>query len=245
MIKIVYFDENSATDYLNICNGGSSISTADKVKENSQKIAIKAGANIEGKFSILNFFGMKASTEAETDLALAGSSFLKTTISNTVLTDFIEISDKDDKIIKFEGFDLQAYPNSIAFFKMFTPYLKMTNDNLNTGEGVSFNVSKMDEALEAGKGYHELIAEKENGDEKYIFRFNLNAFKNNYSISDLPRMDLKYYAIKVGKAKEDTLDMTKEFNALESIMTSMMQIEEEVTKEKINVYDVILAGVSL
>lgn len=245
MIKIVYFDESSATDYLNICNGGLTVSTSDKVKENSRKTAGKVGGKIGGTSSLWDFFGLKAGVEVGSDIALASSSFLKTTISNTVLTDFIEISDEDKKIIKFEKFSLRAYPNSIAFFKMFTPYLKITNSSFDTNEGVSFDVSKMDDALEAGKGYHELIAEKSGGNEKYIFRFNLNAFKNNYAISDLPKMNLKYYAIKVGEAEENTLDMVKEFGATESLLTSVMQFNNEASNEKLGVYDVILAGVSL
>ena len=90
MIKVVYFDDQSATDYLYIYDGGAKIQTSDKVKEKSGEIANKTSAGIFAKLSWLPFFGGDASTEVDTKLGKKSSSLIRTTLSNTVLTDFLE-----------------------------------------------------------------------------------------------------------------------------------------------------------
>ena len=102
---------------------------------------------------------------------------------------------------------------SIAFFKMFTPYLIMTSSNIKTNE-ISFDISKMDEAFKSGKGYYELLATHKN--KSCVFRFNIEAFRNNYSIADLTKMDLVYYGVKVGKVDISMLDISNEFNGEKS-----------------------------
>lgn len=45
MRKIVYFDQNSATDYLTILNGGTLLIFDSEEEEIADKAEIKAGAN--------------------------------------------------------------------------------------------------------------------------------------------------------------------------------------------------------
>ena len=56
MIKIVYFDEDSASDYLDITAGGKEVSTSEKVKERSQETHSKVEASLAAKLSWLPFF---------------------------------------------------------------------------------------------------------------------------------------------------------------------------------------------
>lgn len=170
---------------------------------------------------------------------------LKTTLSNTVLTDFLEkIKGDTQRIIKFDGYSVKAYKNSIAFFKMFTPYLKITNSDF-VSEGFSFDLSRMDEAFESGKGYYELIAENKEG-KKYVFRFNIEAFRNNYGIADLTKMSLTYYGVKVGNVDINLLDINKEFNFEQGSISSAFDLENETKNaNEIDVYDIMLAGVEL
>ena len=92
-----------------------------------------------------------------------------------------------------------------------------------------------------------LVAEKIDGDkEKCILRFNIDAFRNNYGISDIVKMNLKYYAIKVGESTEASLNIEEEFKAdyEDSTITSLTDNVDEVEdKELLTVYDVVLAGV--
>lgn len=248
MIKVVYFDDNSATDYLNIYNGGYEIQTKDKIKEKSAQLANTTSVGVFAKLNWLPFFGGKAESSINTNFSFDGSSLVKTTLSNTVLTDFLKKSKGDDRIIKFKGFSLRAYKNSIAFFKMFTPYLKITKSDFTSEDGFVFDISKMDDAFKSGKGYYELIAEKIENDveRKHVLRFNIEAFRNNYGIADLSKMSLKYLAIKVGCVNELMLDISKEFNVEKDTISSAFDIIDKTKKvDELEVYDVILAGIDI
>ena len=112
---------------------------------------------------------------------------------------------------------------------MFTPYLKMTKSDFES-EGVTFDLAKMDESFENGKGYYELIAKKNENEEikKYVFRFNIKAFRNNYTMADLIKMDLNYTAVKVGKVYENMLDIGKEINVeTQSTISSAFDINKK------------------
>ena len=138
MIKVVYFDDQSATDYLYIYDGGAKVQTSDKVKEKSGEIANKTSAGLLAKLSWLPFLGGDISTEIDMNLGYKSNSLIKTTLSNTVLTDFLEKIKKDDKrILRFPDYTVKAYKNSIAYFKMFTPYLIMTKSDIES-EGIPF-----------------------------------------------------------------------------------------------------------
>ncbi len=245
MIKVVYFDDYSATDYLNIYDGGSKVKTAEEIKDKSKEFASKTSANLFAKLSWLPFLGGEAETGANIDFSYNASSLLKTTLSNTVLTDFLEkIKGDAQRIMKFDGYSVKAYKNSIAFFKMFTPYLKITKSDV-VSEGFTFDLSRMDEAFESGKGYYELIAENKGGD-RHVFRFNIEAFRNNYGIADLAKMNLTYYGVKVGSVDINLLDINKEFNFEQGSISSAFDLEDDIeNSNEIDVYDVMLAGVEL
>ena len=243
MVKVIYFDDSSATDYLYIYDGGKAVQTSEEVKDKSKEIANKTSAGLFAKLSWLPFLGGEASTELSTDFSYKGNSLLTTTLSNTVLTDFLsKIENDQERIVEFEGYGVKAYKNSIAYFKMFTPYLTMTKSDA-TSDGVSFDLSRMDEAFESGKGYYEMIAANQENN-RFIFRFNISAFRNNYGIADLTKMDLTYYGVRVGKVNMNLLDINKEFNFEQETISSAFDIENgPSTSDETEVYDIILAGV--
>ena len=143
---------------ISIINGGAKVQTSDKVKEKSGEIANKTSAGLFAKLSWLPFWGGEGSTEIDTSLGHKSNSLIKTTLSNTVLTDFLDKIKEDNKrILRFSDYTVKAYKNSIAYFKMFTPYLIMTKSDIES-EGITFEAAKMDEAFKSGKGYYELVA---------------------------------------------------------------------------------------
>ncbi|URZ05952.1 DUF6414 family protein [Clostridium felsineum] len=246
MIKVVYFDDSSATDYLNIYDGGQKIQTKDDIENKNRELANRTMAGVYAKLSWLPFFGGSAKTDINTNISIGGSSLIKTTLANTVLTDFLEKSKQDKRVVDFSDFKLKAYKNSITYLKMFTPYLKMTKWDFTTDDGVVLDISKIDDVFKNSKGYYELIAEKES--EKYILRFNINSFRNNYGISDLIKMNLRYLAIKVGATEEEMLNISKEFNFEQKSVSSAFDIvdeKENIKSKLLGVYDVILAGVDI
>lgn len=240
MLKIIYFDELSATDYIDISEGGKREYSSQKVKDRANKLSARVGAKLEAKWSWLPFFGVQGNSEMKADVSTTGNTLIKTTISNTVLTDYLEKVSEDESIVKFNNYKLSAYPNSITFFKIYTPYMIVAEKNQEV------NLAKLDEALASARGYYELIAEK--SDDRCILRFNLKAFRNNYGISDLIKMKLTYHAIEVGEFKEYKLDMQHEFS-MENNTLSANEILNDDNSNTTNssnllkVYDVILAGI--
>ena len=113
-------------------------------------------------------------------------------------------------------------------------------------------IDKIDNAIKAGKGYFEFVGEK--NEEKVVLRFNIEAFKNNYKISDLLKMNLSIYGIKVGTTTLEKLNINNELNLDEKITIGkdnpsyikesdkQDEVDEEMKKE-LDVYDVLLAGV--
>ena len=80
---------------------------------------------------------------------------------------------------------------------------------------------------------------------------NINSFKNGYTISDLLKMNLNIYAIKVGRTSLDMLDVSKELEMDVSIIPKdnpsyeeSNEVEDNTASQKIlDVFDVLLAGV--
>lgn len=249
MIKIVYFDEPSAMDYIIIKDGGAKITSAEQLNEANVSAQNKTRLSFGGSFSWWPF--AKIDAQNSTDLRLEGvkKAITKNIITNVLLSDFLEKAQKDNNHIqKFENIQLYAYKTSFAFLGMFMPYLKIVKES-QFPEELPFDITKLAEALQEGKKYYELVAEEQCEDEieKYILRFNIDAFRNNYSISDIQKMNLKYYAIKVGEAREKSLNIEEEFKSVyeEDNISSLLDdnYENNINNILLPVYDVILAGV--
>lgn len=117
--------------------------------------------------------GGEGSTEIDTSFGYKSNSLIKTTLSNTVLTDFLaKIKEDNERILRFSDYTVNAYKNSIAYFKMFTPYLTMTKSDIES-EGITFEAAKIDEAFKSGKGYYEMVAT--NGEKTCVFHALLHA----------------------------------------------------------------------
>ena len=99
------------------------------------------------------------------------------------------------------------------------------------------------------KGYYEFVGTKARS--RVIFRFNINSFRNGYKISDLLKMDLSIYAIKVGRSSIESLNVNKELGVNVSVVPrdnpSYEGVSENesvaVNNQMLDVFDVLLAGV--
>ncbi len=242
MIKIVYFDEDSASDYLDVSAGGKEVSTSEKVKERSRETHSTVEAGLMAKLSWLPFLGTSAEISAGAGMAAAGKSILSKTLSNTILTDYLVAAKDDIRINRLEGLRMTAPKDSMAFMKMYTPYMIIAKT-----EDQGIDLARMDEALMAAKGYYELVGENLSTREKCILRFNIRAFRNSYGLTDLGRMQLVFHGVRVGKATEDGLDMNTEMSQIsEPALLSALEIVNgtiSVDEGLLDVYDVILAGI--
>ncbi len=64
MIKIVYFDEESVSDYLDISAGGKEALTSEQVRERSRELHGNVETKMIAKFSWLPFLGASAEADA-------------------------------------------------------------------------------------------------------------------------------------------------------------------------------------
>ncbi len=263
--KIVYFDEESVTDYVQIVAGGELENTTQLLKSKDMKEdqAIQAGGKIgiSGVFKALLGWEASASADISAGISFDSNKMVKNIVKNTILTDFIKIIE-DASVAKstsrlpkgtikqFKGYKISAEEDSLSYIVMVSPYLSMlkSGSSIPAGE-FSIAIDKLDHALRNAKGYYEFVGTK--GKSRVILRFNINSFRNSYTISDLLKMDLSIYAIKVGRTSLENLNVSKELGMNVSIIPkdnpsyeANEDVEEEISNSPIlDVFDVLLAGV--
>ncbi len=256
--KIIYFDELSAMDLLQIEKKGNLTKTVQLMHDEKGSASGESKVNMEfGKQSAVkqifdSLLGMSASASASAGINgnITGERVAKTILENTLIYDFldtVEFRKKKTIIDISEGFKLNIQQDTMTYFATITPIASMFEGSKHLDEEeLSFDVSKMNEAIRSIKGYFELIGTR--GNENRVFRFNIEAFKNNYRIQDLKFMNLTLYSVLVGEISKENLNYDKEFDlnqgAKPSGIGKFKGIRSEATKEdKYQVYDVILAGV--
>ncbi|WP_409529173.1 DUF6414 family protein [Rhodococcus erythropolis] len=241
LVKVVYFDEESASDLLDISAGGKVSASKEQTKERTAEVEAEAGAKAAAKFNWLPFFGGSAEASAAASMSAVGRSILNKTLSNTILTDYLSKLDDAKGVVKLVGLTVTARSDSAAYMKMYTPYFAM----LKMDE-LPVNLAALDDALEAAKGYYELVGRDTEG-AKSILRFNIHAFRNNYGLADLGRMQLVFHGIAVGKATESSLTMQAEIApSVEPASLTGLDVVDGFSTDPVDllvVYDVVFAGV--
>lgn len=265
--KIVYFDEESVTDYVQIVAGGELEETTELLKsrdaKEGQEAQVSGKVGISGLFKALLGWEAEGSAKVSAGLEFNSSKMVKNIVKNTILTDFLNTIDESRSgksstrlpkgtIKQFKGYKISAEKDSLSYMVMVSPYLSMleSDSSIPAGE-FSIAVDKLDNALRHAKGYYEFVGTK--GRSRVILRFNINAFRNSYTISDLLKMDLSIYAIKVGKTTLENLNVNKELGMNVSVLPrdnpsyeSSSETDEEETSSNspiLDVFDVLLAGV--
>lgn len=266
LCKIVYFDEESVTDYIQIVEGGKLEKTTELLNETTDKgsadVDAKAGVGIGGVLKALVGFEVKTSVEAELETSFNTNQMVKNIVKNTILTDFIDLIDEmplgeregepSSAIHKFTGYKVYAPKDSMSYVALISPYLSMLKGGTDIPAG-DFNIAidKLDNTIKNAKGYYEFvgICNKKN----VIFRFNIKSFKNNYKATDLQKMDISIYAIKVGKSSIEKLNFNNEFEIEENFsrkdnpeyQRKEKEPEDKSNTEELDVFDVLLAGVEV
>ena len=240
-LKIIYFDESAAQDYLDITNGGRLDWSKEDNRKRAAEILTEIEAQAKGGFNILNF--IKGSMSGNIDAKASGeiSKLFDSTIKNTLLTDYIKEAYKDSRVKKFTKTGVYAPENSISLYKMYSSYLTVVPK-----EQMPIDMEKLNEALLGERGYYGMLLKSEDRPSS-VLRFNISAFKNNYNLADLSKMELVYYGIKVGTCKPTELTIEKEFDFqkknVEVTAESIVDGSNQSQTEDLSVYDVVLAGV--
>lgn len=260
IVKIVYFDEGSATDYIQISSGGSLINekthNKDLAASAQGSVSAEAGTSEGIGSRILRAIGIDVDARAgiAAEASFGSETVVRSIVTNTILTDFLSIVETESThnempIATFDKRNIRQIPGSISSMSLLTPYFSMlrSGQSINAGE-FDISLDKLDSTLSKAKGYVEFLG-IEQGKEDIILRFNGLAFKNNYRSSNLPRMNLKLYAVKVGSCKLSELAADSElsmegFNVQDNPdYTKQEQKIPEPAEKPLEIYDVILAGV--
>lgn len=263
-IKVIYFDEAFVADFLQIIAGGELKKTSEFISEvqgeteTNAKVEVSAGTEKKGLpklFSMFSGVSFNVGASVSGDISYKRDRIVKNILENTLLADFISILEDDGKKTKnkrnkgievFPNLTVRPEVNSFSYLMLIAPYLNMIDGQIQIDGGtpLKIDLAKIEQAIDKGRGFYEFVGMM-NG-KKIIFRFNRASFRNNYTMSDLPKMKLTYYAIKVGQISIDELEVKKEFEfgttPLERVDYSAKE-GKPVSEDKIDVYDVVLAGV--
>lgn len=242
IIKVVYFDETAATDYITIRNGGQIDWTTTENKEKLAKIIAEIDVQAKGGFNLFSFIKTSASGHSSANIDANTSKLVKNTITNTLLTDYISAASNDKNIRQFHNDGVYAPENSISMYRMYSSYL-----NIVPKDQIPIDLEGLNNALLGERGYYQMLLNSET-EPTCVLRFNINAFKNDYSLADLSKMNLSYFGVKVGQCTKEQLSLEKEFEMQQQKKTP--DVKEIVTGETMNlsnkpldVYDIVLAGV--
>lgn len=214
-----------------------------------------------GVLKALVGFEIKGSVDAGLETSFNTNQMVKNIVKNTILTDFIDLIDElssEEKdgvqncgaINKFTGYKIYAPKDSLSYVALISPYLSMLKGGTNIPAG-DFNIAidKLDNTIKNAKGYYEFVGNR--GEEQVIFRFNIKSFKNNYKTTDLQKMKISIYAIKVGQSTIEKLNFNNEFEIEENFSKKdnpeyekkKKKVEDTSVEKLLDIYDVLLAGV--
>lgn len=240
LIKIVYFDEQTALDFVEIRDKGRYTREMENESKGEVGIATEASAKTPKLFSMFRLNAdIHASAEAQ--------KIVRSTISNTILTDFIEKAEQGKDVERLSGYDIQLTEETRL--TIYTAITDAASGNLPMDQqGMGMEVSKFGSVLKNLQGYLECNAIKD-GEASAILRFNTTSFRNNYRLADIINMNLQYYGVKVGTTDTSTLrslglDLTNSPTDIQDKLNSLFEDTETGScGEKLDVYDIILAGV--
>ena len=101
MIKTVYFDEQSARDYIDVINGGRFDWSTAEDKERIAKIIAEIDAEIGHGFNLFSWIKASAAGKISGEYDREAKRAIETKLTNTLLTDYITIACKDKNISRF------------------------------------------------------------------------------------------------------------------------------------------------
>ena len=266
-LKVIYFDESFVADFMQIMAGGELTKTTEFISEVNSEMGAEVGVDgsvgtekngLSKIFSFLSGASINLEAGAHANVARKSDKIAKNIIENTLLADFIALLDADKRRTKnkrctgikiFPKVIVRPEVNSFSYMMLIAPFLSMIDGELpiqtDDGRAMKIDITKIEEAIEKGRGYYEFLATIEGQD--IVLRFNHNAFRNSYTMSDLPKMRLTYYAIHVGQIEKSDLQVQKEFEFGTTKLSKRVDYasasESGSVATGIDVYDVVLAGV--
>lgn len=248
--KIVYFDEQAAMDLLLERNDGILEKTVKKAKDLAA--SIEGGAKINSPKLLDRLFSFNLSGNAKGTV----SSIAQTQIKSTLLTEFLSFANENSDFLFDEICSLEITDDSLAYIRSAGKYLKIFRPEGSSQidsdlESVlsTVNVDNLDKILDQASGYYRMIGNYKK--QKCIVRFNFEGIRNNYKLTDLPKMNLRIMGIKVGETTSLDISIDSELNSFNntddnSNYNYINVIADQISPENLSHYDIIdalIAGV--
>lgn len=167
-LKIIYFDESAAQDYLDITNGGRLDWSKEDNRKRMAEILTEIEAQAKGGFNILNFIKGSLAGNVDAKASDEVSKLFDSTIKNTLLTDYIKEAYKDKRVKKFVKSGVYALENSISLYKMYSSYLTVVPK-----DQMPIDMEKLNDALLGERGYYGMLLKTEDTPSS-VLRFNIN-----------------------------------------------------------------------
>lgn len=220
--KIVYFDEDSVTDYVQIVAGGELENTTELLKsrdaQEAQSVQANGKVGISGIFKALLGWEAGASADVSAGLSFNSSKMVKNIVKNTILTDFLKTIEDVSQgrtnsrlpkgtIKQFKGYKISAVEDSLSYMVMVSPYLSMLKSGSSIPAG-EFNIAvdKLDNALRHAKGY---------------FRQFLSIIQNDPSAARMIGNEENFDLVKT------LLRLITQTESLESLKKSLMELQDD------------------
>ena len=102
-LKIVYFDEVAANDFVTIKNGGKIDWSTNENKERLAKLVAEIDAQAKTGFNLFSAFKATVSGSVNTGYDSKMAKIMESTISNTLLTDYLSLAIEDENIHIFKS----------------------------------------------------------------------------------------------------------------------------------------------
>ncbi|MGO5066869.1 hypothetical protein FDF31_03645 [Clostridium sporogenes] len=245
--KIVYLDEQAIVDFLEQEKSGSESTTIKKISETMANIGTEASIN-KNFFSLIK---LKLSGNASHQK----NNIIETQIASTLTSSFINEMEKSELIQEITNSKLIISKNSAAYYRNLVPVLHMIDDinkinTLSDEDRENFNginLKGVETTLDALSGYYDFLCICSDGNKK-IVRFNISGLRNNYTLNDLTKMNLKLFGVKVGESSDTNLDFSYQIDKMtqeETMQDTGLDFDEEnaLAKSTYDVIDIILAGI--
>ena len=125
--KIVYFDDEAITDYVQIAAGRELQSTTELLnsREGKEKQSASAGAKggIGGIFKALLGWEASANVDVSAELGFSSNKMVKNIVKNTILTDFLKLIESEEtKKSRFDNIRILKTKIENAIFDKLTQH---------------------------------------------------------------------------------------------------------------------------
>lgn len=245
--KIVYLDEQAVFDFLELHQNGIQSDIIKHVSENMVEV------DAEGKVGMSLLTRLKIGFSGNASYQRSG--VVESQITSTLLSNLKKLvinKESSSKVEYLDNIKLFIEKDSPAFYRNITPVLDMisdiekmnsfTDDDKNNFKGIE--IKNIERTLDRLSGYYEIKGISSDNKEM-ILRFNISGLRNNYTLSDLTKMDIKLYGIKVGKIDSIDLSFNTMIDRLSRQNQSKIGIDFDAEQEgnMIPIYDILVAGV--